>query len=123
MSWVVSQMTQYITSLDWSYIITFILLAYGTNQPKVRGFFYKVFRFRLKTRYRTLIVGVIYGVILFFIRGKDTRQIEELFKALLFAMIFHKLMIDQIVNFFSGGFRKLSGDKSISEVHDYDKEL
>ena len=116
-------MTQYITSLDWSYIITFILLAYGTNQPKVRGFFYKVFRFRLKTRYRTLIVGVIYGVILFFIRGKDTRQIEELFKALLFAMIFHKLMIDQIVNFFSGGFRKLSGGKSISEDHYYDKEL
>ena len=90
---------QYMSSLDWSYIITFILLTYGANQPKSKAFFFKIFKVRLKTRYRTLIIGVLYGVALFFIRGKDPELIEQLFKALLFAMIFHKLLIDQTVQF------------------------
>lgn len=108
---IMGQMIQYVISLDWSFIITFILMAYVLNQPNVKGFLYKVFKFRMKTRYRTLITGVIYGVILYFLRGRDPNQIEELFRALLFAMIFHKLMIEQVVNFFSKGFGWASADK------------
>ncbi len=108
---ILGQLAHYLTGLDWAFIVTFILLAYAVNLPQATAFFYKLFRIRWKTRYRTLLVGLTYGIALFFLRGGGLGQVEPLFQSLLFAMIFHKLMIDQVVQLFSRGLEPLSENK------------
>lgn len=112
---IVGQLMSYLVGLDWSFIVTFILLAYAINQPKTTALFTRLFKYRLRTRYRTLIVGVVYATTIFFLRGKALDQVELLFKSLLFAMIFHKLMIEQVVRLLKPGRHHLPGNHFISK--------
>lgn len=118
---IIERLIDYVTELDWSFIVTFILLAYGANQPKARRFFKKMCWCSLRTRYRTLLVGFLYGALLFVLRGSDTGQIEPLFKALIFAMTFHQLLIDRVIHFFTSGIRKPSDNPSMKSDDDQKK--
>ena len=99
METVLGQISNYINRLDWAYILTFILIAYAMNHEKVKTFIVEQLgiKIKMKTRYRVLITGSIYGVILFFLRGYKLSQIETLIQSFIFAMVFHKLLIDIIV--------------------------
>ena len=94
---IIKQITQYINSLDWAYIITFILLVYAVNYSKLLDWFYIITKIKIQTRYRVLLVGLIYGIFLFFLRGYATEKIESLLQSFVFAMVFHKLIIDKIL--------------------------
>lgn len=82
----------YIGNLDWTYIITFIIIAYGITHFKLKE------GLKIKTRYLVGVVGVIYAIALYFIRGYEPVMAEPLFQSFVFALVFHKLLLDQTVN-------------------------
>lgn len=94
-----NQITKYVISLDWQFIFTFIIIAYGVNNYKVREKLLKATRVRSRTRYRTALIGLVYAIVLYFIRGYDVSRIESLFESLVFAIVFHKLIIETIMNY------------------------
>lgn len=94
-----NQISNYVSSLDWAYILTFIVLAYGINHYWIKRKIQKVTKVKSKTRYRTAIVGMLYGLALYLIRGYELAKVECLFSSLVFALVFHKLIIDGIIAF------------------------
>ncbi|HSH67802.1 MAG TPA: hypothetical protein VLB84_18820 [Bacteroidia bacterium] len=94
---IISHIQNYMTSLDWSYIITFIIICYGLNHYKVKEGLQKATGTHTRTRYRVIIVGVLYGVGLYFMRGYKLQQIENLFQSFIFALVFHKFMVEALL--------------------------
>ncbi len=97
MGTVLEHISNYLNSLDWAYILTFILIAYAINHQKVKAFITRKFGITIRTRYRVLIVGIIYAILLFFIRGYELSQVETLLQSFIFAVVFHKLLIETII--------------------------
>lgn len=94
---IISHIQNYMTSLDWSYIITFIIICYGLNHYKVKEGLQKATGTHTRTRYRVIIVGVLYGAGLYFMRGYKIQQIENLFQSFIFALVFHKFMVEALL--------------------------
>ncbi|QKX05375.1 hypothetical protein HN014_10765 [Aquimarina sp. TRL1] len=84
----------YLNTLDWSYIITFILLCYAINHYAFTQWIKNGLGITLKTRYRVLLVGLLYGIVIFFIRAYTLSQIERLFRSFIFAVVFHKFILE-----------------------------
>ena len=93
------QLSNYISHLDWAYILTFIIIAYGMNNAKIAQKLYEITKLKLKTRYRTAFVGGVYGVGIYFMRGYSLAEIEMLFQSFVFAMVFHKLVVDGVLKY------------------------
>jgi hypothetical protein len=104
-----SQITGYVSTLDWAYILTFIVIAYGFNHFKVKEGIKKVTRVKFSTKYRVAIIGLLYGIALYFIRGYTLEKVECLFQSYVFAFVFHKLIIEGIIKFIGKGVQKMSG--------------
>jgi hypothetical protein len=96
-SQIITLIGNYLTGLDWQYIITFIILCYGLNHYRVKASIGWFTGTLLRTRYRVVLVGIIYGAILFFIRDYKVAQIEILLQSFIFAMVFHKLLVESLV--------------------------
>lgn len=94
---IISFISNYIGTLDWPYIITFILLCYGANHFSVKEAVQKTRWFSIRTRYRVIIIGLLYGVILYIVRGYTLAQTEILFQSLVFGLVFHKLIIEAVL--------------------------
>ena len=94
---IINQIVQYINTLDWSYILTFILLAHTMNFTKVTYWLSKLTTIKIQTRYRVVFIGLIYGVILYYLRGYSIDKIEPLLQSFVFAMVFHKLIIEKLL--------------------------
>ena len=99
-----NQITHYISSLDWAYIITFIIIAYGFNHNKVSSGIKKVTQVKTSKKYRTAFIGLLYGVALYFIRGYTLNSIEILLQSFVFSVVFHKFIIDGLVKFLDRKF-------------------
>ncbi|EDP94745.1 hypothetical protein U8527_07270 [Kordia algicida OT-1] len=99
MTEIITQLSNYISRLDWAYIFTFILISYGFNTEYVTGLFYKIFRFKIATRYRVLIIGVLYGTAIYFIRGYAITDVEILLQSFVFALVFHKLLLQKTIRY------------------------
>ena len=99
MTEIITQLSNYITKLDWAYIFTFILISYGFNSEYVTRLFYQIFRFKIATRYRVLIIGVLYGIAIFFIRDYTINDIEILLQSFVFALVFHKLLVQKTIRY------------------------
>ncbi|EDP96543.1 hypothetical protein U8527_10535 [Kordia algicida OT-1] len=97
---IITQLSDYINSLDWAYIFTFILICYGCNSEYITGLFYKIFRFKIATRYRVLLIGVLYGITVYFIRDYSIGDVEVLLQSFVFALVFHKLLIQKVIRYF-----------------------
>lgn len=93
----------YMSNLDWSYILTFIIIAYAINtlwkkQKKNDS------KKKSHKRYRTALIGIVYAVVLFFIRGYELFKIETLFQSFVFALAFHKMIIEGIMHYITRTF-------------------
>lgn len=97
---IILQLSNYVNSLDWAYIFTFILISYGLNSEYITNIFYKIFRFKVATRYRVLIIGVLYGTAIYFIRDYTISNIEILLQSFVFALVFHKLLVQKVIRYF-----------------------
>lgn len=94
---IILQIKNYINSLDWQYIITFIIICYGLNHYKVKEGLQKATGTQTRTRYRVAIIGIVYAIILYFLRGYELRQIENQLQSFIFALVFHKFIIEGIL--------------------------
>ncbi len=94
-----NQLTAYVSGLDWAYIITFIVIAYGFNHTTIKGGLKKLTKITSKTKYRVAIIGLLYGVALYFIRGYTIEKIECLFQSFVFALVFHKLILEGLTKY------------------------
>lgn len=94
---IIAQIKNYMTDLDWSYIITFIIICYGINHYKVKEGLQKATGTRTRTRYRVIIIGIMYGTGLYFLRGYKLQQIENLFQSFIFALVFHKFIVEALL--------------------------
>jgi len=88
----------YMSNLDWSYILTFIIIAYAINtlwkkQKKNNS------KKKSRKRYRTALIGILYAIVLYFIRGYNFLKIETLFQSFVFAIAFHKFIIEGIMQY------------------------
>lgn len=90
-------MKNYMAALDWQYIITFIIICYGINHYKVKEGLQKTTGTQTRTRYRVIIIGAVYGVALYFLRGYQLQQIENLFQSFIFALVFHKFIVEALL--------------------------
>lgn len=97
LSFIISNIQRYVSSLDWSYILTFIILCYGINHYKVRDNLQKSTGTQMRTRYRVILVGLVYGAAVFFLRGYSLSHIENLFQSFIFALVFHKFIVEALV--------------------------
>jgi len=95
---ILQHISNYLNSLDWAYILTFIVIAYGLNHYRATDFFYEVFKIKIATRYRVFIIGLAYGIALYFIRGYQLKMIECLLQSFAFALVFHKLLLEKFLN-------------------------
>ena len=94
---IIANIQNYMTSLDWSYIITFIIICYGLNHYKVKEGLQKATGSQVRTRYRVILVGVLYAVVLYFLRGYTLPQAENLFQSFIFALVFHKFIVEALL--------------------------
>jgi len=99
-----NQISNYVSSLDWAYILTFIVIAYGINHHWVKEKIKNATKVKSRTRYRTAIVGLLYGTGIYFIRGYELEKVECLFQSFVFAIVFHKLIIEGMVAFIGKKF-------------------
>lgn len=94
---IIGQIQTYMNELDWRYIFTFIIISYGINHYKVaRGLTLLTGR-RTRTKYRMLILGALYGIAVYFIRGYKFYEMERLFQSYIFALVFHKFLIEGLL--------------------------
>ena len=96
MTSIIDHLIHYVSGLDWGYIMTFILLSHLINQSLVKGWFFKMTNVKIRTRYRVLIIGIAYGVVVYFLRGYTLNKLECLFESFVFAMVFHKLVVERL---------------------------
>ncbi len=94
---IIAHIQSYMTSLDWQYIITFIIICYGINHYKVKEGLQKATGTQTRTRYRVIIIGVVYAIGLYFLRGYKLKQIENLFQSFIFALVFHKFIVEALL--------------------------
>ncbi|MEM9023127.1 MAG: hypothetical protein AAGB22_05270, partial [Bacteroidota bacterium] len=87
------QLLGYLSTLDWTYIFTFIWVAYGINHYTFRE---KLTEWGLKlaTRYRVLIAGVLIGAISYLLGEPSAHRAWTLVQSMVFAMLFHKFFLD-----------------------------
>ncbi|QKX04128.1 hypothetical protein HN014_04140 [Aquimarina sp. TRL1] len=97
---VLEQFTIFLNSLDWAYIFSFMLITYLLNYYKVPEFIGRGLGIKLRSRYQVLIIGFIYAVIVFFIRGYELAKVLCLFISFLFATAFYKFILQLIVERF-----------------------
>lgn len=94
---IITHIENYMNGLDWKFIITFIIICYGINHYKIKEGLKKVTGTQTRTRYRVIIIGVIYAVALYFLRGYELQQIENLFQSFIFALVFHKFIVEALL--------------------------
>lgn len=114
---ILHQLSAYISALDWMYIFTFIIIAYWLNRRAQRRRYIRMSR-RLRTRNRVALVGITYGIALYFLRGYSPGDAEKLLASFVFALVFHKLILDQVLGFLK---RRLTGisDRRDKVMKDY----
>lgn len=93
------QVTDYVAGLDWPYILTFTVIAYGLTHWCLKNGWKAVTRRRSRTKYRIAVVGLLYGIALFYIRGYALQKVESLLASYAFALLFHELIIEGVMRF------------------------
>ena len=99
---ILHSITSYITALDWSYIMTLIFIGSLFNHIKIRQSIVNKLGLKLSTRYRIVLIGLLIGLPLHFIRGYAIENVENLFHSFVFALVFHKLILDNIMRHVTG---------------------
>lgn len=112
-----NELLNYISALDWSYILTFIIIAYGINSNRFREQLRKRTRLSWKSKYRVAITGTVYAVALYFIRDYSISMIEPLFQSFVFAVVFHELIIEGVRSFIIGRYSRSIAKKNANCNH------
>jgi hypothetical protein len=92
---ILSHIGLYIKGLDWQYMLTFIIITIGINSYCLKK--KNDARIKTRTRYRVALIGVLYGVTIYLLRSYTLKEAENLFQSFIFALVFHKLIIEAVL--------------------------
>lgn len=103
------KISEYMTSLDWPYIITLIILSHFISQDRIikKGKLSKTkllsdirpFLLSIPKAWRVFLIGIIYGLFIYWVRSYSNKEtIEIIFQSLVFAMVTHKLLLEKLMN-------------------------
>jgi hypothetical protein len=94
-------LSHYFSMLDWAYIITFNLIAhYMTKDERVKDMPFDIrgILIRIPVSWRVLIVGILYGSFVYWIRGYQGKEgVETMMQSLIATMACHKLFLAYIL--------------------------
>jgi Mn2+/Fe2+ NRAMP family transporter len=93
---VMEQFANFLNTLDWVYIFSFILITQAIMYYRVPQFIGRGTGIKIRNRYQVLIIGLIYGIIVFFVRGYDLPKVLSLFISFLLATTFHKFLLESV---------------------------
>jgi len=123
MNIVVEQFANFLNTLDWMYIFSFILITYVIQYYKLPELISKGIQSILKNkyqvptirnRYQVLIIGFIYGVLIFFVRGYDLEKVLNLSLSFFLATTFHKFLLELVFErFFPKKVLDISNDQDL----------
>lgn len=92
--------SDYLTStINWGFVFNFISMGFVISTDFVQKLLAKVLPFKIKTRHQMLVTGVSYLLFVFFKEGAKTETLSVLIQSLLFAFVFHKMLVEQIAGF------------------------
>lgn len=97
---VLEQFTNFMNTLDWVYIFSFILITYVVQFYKVPELLGNALELRLPKKYQVVLIGLVYAIIVFFARGYDLTKIFCLSISFCFATVFHKFLLEVLVDRF-----------------------
>lgn len=95
--------TDYLSQLEWSFIITFILIAGYVCDDKRVLFFpegIRNFLLRVPKIWRVLPVGIAYAAAIYWFRDYTRADSERMFNSLVFAVVFHNALWKYIAGMF-----------------------
>ncbi len=93
---ILQKLMSYLSSLDWAYMITLIAICYAMEREGVKEKMKLWTRIEIKKKYRVLLIGIFYGTLIYFLRGYTISHIEMLLQSFVFAMVFHKVLIEEL---------------------------
>lgn len=106
---VLSKIQEYVKSLEWQYMITFLILSYISTKDKALTLWWKesdknkVFNFvrniLLKTPkgIRVLIIGLVYAIVYYKVYTLDKKHIPVMFESFIFVTAFYGLIIKKVI--------------------------
>jgi len=96
----------FMASLQWIYIITFILICYGFQsiENQIEWHFLK----NLRTRFKVALIGLLYAPLYYLLWGLERDQIGVLFSSFLVSFTFHKLLVEAIIGAIKKQFLKVN---------------
>lgn len=114
MELLIEQLEIWFKALDWMYIFSLIIISYFLTKDKVvNGLKGKLSRLRLfllsiPKVWRVLIIGVLWGVAIFYLRDYNNlpdrggkKMIEGLISSLFVAMVFYQMFLKKLLGKFS----------------------
>lgn len=107
MDTILDAMEGYMTALDWSYILTLLVMAYFISKDSIVDMIKskkfaktKLAMKKVPKAWRVFGFGVVYGLLTYWMRdyhGKE--KIEGLVQSLTFTIVFHKLLLQKFEKF------------------------
>ncbi|WP_025663280.1 hypothetical protein [Aquimarina megaterium] len=91
---VMEKYSEFLNALDWVYIFSFILITQAIKYYKLPEFIGNGTDIRLKNRVQVAIIGLVYGVIYFFVRDCELSQLLWIPVSFIFATGFHKFLFE-----------------------------
>jgi len=125
---IILQLKTYMNSLDWAYMITYIIICYGINHYKVREGLRRATGTHTATRYRVILIGLLYGITIYFLRGYTKEHIENLFESFIFALVFHKFIVESFLYYLAKHFlpeeisKHLLDEEQIKKIYTHEKK-
>lgn len=111
---IVEAVISYINQLDWSYIITLILISLPINKLlKDKKLEVNIWKWKLnlilKNRYRVPVVGLLLAVVFYYLDDRTSKaDIKLLLQSMIAAMVIHLWFLEKIM--------QLLGDKASSMI-------
>ena len=93
----------YLSSLDWVFILTYILLCSLVTRDGIVSWLPDTLRvplIKVSKTWRVLLVGIVYAGITYWIRGYTGRApVENLASSLIFTLVFHKAILQLLYRY------------------------
>lgn len=120
METVLTEINNYLSALDWAYMMTMIVISYFiTNHPYLgcvvsasHPSMAKLVLFlkNISLAWKVFIIGIGYAIIVSYIRDYHGKEhIESLLQSIIFVMVFYKLLVSKLADTLTD---KLSTDKT-----------
>lgn len=125
MDMIYDKLFAYLQNLDWNYILTFGVLSFLITKDEAVTYWWREtpnkYKFLMSIRkfvlaipmgIRIVIVGLVYGMLVFRWRGYDKTHIEVMFQSFVFLVAFYGLILHSIVTKIEKIFGKNEDDKN-----------